>query len=75
MDYALTATLFIILECAILALNKCKCPLTALASRYTTDRADNFDIYLPRVIARYNKTIFGTLFIAGELCVLLRWLA
>ena len=57
----------ILLECAVLAFNGGRCPLTDLAARYTAERADNFDIYLPLWLARYNKTIFGALFIAGEI--------
>ncbi|MDP8981820.1 MAG: hypothetical protein M3O35_14655 [Acidobacteriota bacterium] len=75
LDWALAVTILIVVECAILALNKCRCPLTNLAARYTRDRRENFDIYLPRRSARHNKTIFGTLFIAGELLILWRWLA
>jgi hypothetical protein len=41
--------------------------LADLAARYTMDRAENFDIYLPLWLARHNKTIFGTIFVAGEL--------
>jgi hypothetical protein len=59
-------TLLILTECAVLALNGGRCPLTDLAARYTLGRADNFDIYLPLWLARYNKTIFSALFLAGE---------
>jgi hypothetical protein len=48
--------------------------LTNWAARFTDDRADNFDIYLPNWLARYNKVIFGTLFAVNELIVLWRWL-
>jgi hypothetical protein len=34
----------------------------------------NFDIYLPRWMARYNKQIFGTLFVLGGLFALAKWL-
>ncbi len=34
------------------------------------DRRDNFDIYLPLWLARYNKLIFGWLFVAGLLFTL-----
>jgi hypothetical protein len=61
-------------ECAVLALNRGHCPLTDLAARYTEERTDNFDIYLPLWLARRNKAIFGTLFVAGALFVLGRWL-
>lgn len=63
----------VLLECAILALNRGRCPLTDLASGYTADRAANFDIYLPEPLARHNKRVFGTLFAADLL--LLGWLA
>lgn len=67
-------TEIVIVECAILALNGGRCPLTDWAARYTTARADNFDIYLPLWLARYNKMIFGTLFLAGESIVAACWL-
>ncbi len=50
-----------------------RCPLTDLAARYTGDRSPNFDIYLPPLLAHYNKEIFGLLFIAGLLLGLARW--
>lgn len=52
-------------EVMILAANKWKCPLTNVAAKYTDDRSDNFDIYLPLWLARYNKQIFGPLYVAG----------
>jgi hypothetical protein len=67
-------TAVILGECAVLAVNRRRCPLTDLAARYTTDRADNFDIYLPLWLARHNKTIFGVLFVIGEIVVLRYWL-
>jgi hypothetical protein len=48
--------------------------LTDLAARNTEERADNFDIYQPLWLARHNQAIFGTLFVAGELFLLGRWL-
>ena len=59
-------------ECLVLAANRMRCPLTAVAARYTDDRRDNFDIYLPLWLARYNKHIFGTLFAAGIVITLYR---
>lgn len=64
----------VFVEVAILALNHMKCPLTAVAARYTEDRSDNFDIYLPLWLARYNKQIFGTLFLVGGLVSLWAWI-
>ena len=72
--WAAVLTSLVMVECAVLAMNRGRCPLTALASRYTEDRRDNFDIYLPVWLARHNKTIFGTLFVTGLLFVLGRWL-
>jgi hypothetical protein len=53
------------IEIAILFANRMRCPLTNVAARYTNDRRDNFDIYLPLWLARYNKHVFGTLFGIG----------
>ena len=74
-DWAVALTLVVFLEGVALVLNGGQCPVTSLAARYTDDRADNFDIYLPPWLALRNKTIFCTLFISGELVVLWRWLA
>jgi hypothetical protein len=63
----------VLLECAILAVNGGRCPLTNVAARYTEDRRENFDIYLPLWLARYNKQIFGTIFVLSELLVLALW--
>ena len=63
----------VLFECLILAINRGRCPLTDLASRYTEERRDNFDIYLPLWLARRNKAIFGTLFVVSEVFVLGRW--
>ena len=58
-------TAIVLLEVLVLVLNRLRCPLTGVAARYTEDRRDNFDIYLPVWLARYNKQIFGTLFVLG----------
>jgi hypothetical protein len=46
-----------------------------LAAPYTEERADNFDIYLPVWLAKYNKIIFGSLFVAAEIFLLVKWMA
>ena len=56
---------FVFLEVAVLLANRMKCPLTAVAGRYTSERQDNFDIYLPLWLARHNKEVFGGLYVAG----------
>ena len=73
-DWAAISAVIVAVEVLILAVNGMQCPLTPLAARYTEDRRDNFDIYLPLFIARYNKQIFGTLYVAGLLFALARWM-
>jgi hypothetical protein len=62
-------------ETLVLLLNRWRCPLTDVAARHTQDRRDNFDIHLPEWLARHNKLIFGSLFVAGSVYTVLRWLA
>ena len=61
-------------EVVVLVLNRLTCPLTKVAARHTDDRSANFDIYLPEWVARHNKAIFGTLYLAGLLFLLARWM-
>lgn len=56
---------FVFLEVVVLVFNRMRCPLTDVAARYTVARQDNFDIYLPLWLARYNKEVFGGLYVAG----------
>lgn len=70
---ALLLIFVVLVEVLILFANRFRCPLTAVAARYTDDRRDNFDIYLPLWLARYNKHIFGTLFVAGMLFTFVLW--
>ena len=58
-------------ESLVILFNRGECPITPLAERYTSDRRANFDIYLPERLARYNKEIFGGIYAAGLLFVLL----
>lgn len=62
---AVVLIVVVTIEVAVLLVNHMRCPLTNVAARYTSDRRDNFDIYLPLWLARYNKHIFGTLFAMG----------
>ena len=64
----------VLVEIAVLAANRMRCPLTGVAARYTEERRDNFDIYLPLWLARHNKQVFGALFVVGELVAAWRWL-
>jgi hypothetical protein len=73
-DLAATFAGIVLVEILILLFNRWQCPLTAVAARYTADRRANFDIFLPEWLARYNKEIFGTLFVFGLLFALARWM-
>lgn len=46
------------LEVMVLLIFKFICPLTLIARRYSDSQKDNFDIYLPNWLARYNKLIY-----------------
>lgn len=74
-NFTLAAVLagIVLVEVAILLANGMRCPLTAVAARFTDDRRDNFDIYLPLWLARHNKLIFGWLFVLGLVFTLARW--
>ena len=39
------------------------CPLTIMARKYSDSAKDNFDIYLPNWLAKYNKLIYTTFFV------------
>lgn len=73
-DWALGCAAVVMGEVLVLAFNQLRCPLTAVAARYTIDRRANFDIYLPEWIARRNKEVFGPLFVAGLLFAWARWM-
>lgn len=59
-------------EGLVLLLFKMFCPLTVLARKYSDSGKDNFDIFLPNWLAKYNKLIFTSLFAAGLILVLIR---
>jgi polyferredoxin len=75
LDYAVVLLGVVAIEILVLLVNGWRCPLTAVAARYTTDRRDNFDIYLPQWLARYNKLIFGSLLAGGVLLMVVQWLS
>jgi hypothetical protein len=68
---ALIAVTFV--EVLVIALNNGSCPLTGVAARYTPDRRDNLDIYLPEWLARHNKRIFGALYAGGVILTGYLW--
>lgn len=70
--YTWVAIAMILLEGIVLLIFKWSCPLTLVARKYSDSPKDNFDIYLPNWLARHNKMIFTTMFLAGLVLVLLR---
>jgi len=50
-----------LVEGIVLLIYKNSCPLTVWARQYSNSTRDNFDIYIPNWLARYNKTIFSGL--------------
>ena len=71
--YASLLIAVVFLEVLVLLFNDWRCPLTTVASRYTPDRRDNFDIYLPEWLARNNKLIFGAIYACGVLMTVFLW--
>ena len=51
----------ILLEGLVLLVFKSICPVTIWARKYSDSAKDNFDIYLPNWLARYNKLIYTTI--------------
>lgn len=45
-------------EGLVLLIFRLKCPLTLVARKYSASSKENFDIYLPLWLAKYNKTIY-----------------
>ena len=64
----------VLLEVVVLLFNRWSCPLTPVAARFTTDRQANFDIFLPEWVARHNKVIFGSLYVAGCAYLVFKWI-
>ena len=53
----------IIGEGIVLIIFKKMCPLTIIARKYSDSTKDNFDIFLPNWLAKYNKLIYTIFFI------------
>ena len=72
-DAAFALIGIVALEVLVLAFNGWHCPLTDVAARYTDARHPKFDIYLPTWVARYNKEIFGPLYVMAVLFTVAMW--
>lgn len=52
----------VVAEGIVLLVFKWLCPLTVIARNYSASTKDNFDIFLPNWLARYNKLIYTSIF-------------
>jgi hypothetical protein len=64
----------VVLEGLVLLVFKKMCPITVIARKYSDSTRDNFDIFLPNWLARYNKEIYTTIFLVSILILLYRLL-
>jgi hypothetical protein len=53
----------ILLEGMVLLYFKSICPINLIARRYSDSAKENFDIFLPNWLAKYNKLIYISLFV------------
>lgn len=59
----------VVLEGLVLLVFGGRCPLTLAARNYSDSDRDNFDIFLPNWLARYNKLIFTSRYVTGLIVV------
>jgi hypothetical protein len=71
-SYTWIAIGLIVAEGVVLVLFKMFCPLTLIARKYSDSDKENFDIFLPNWLARYNKIIFTTIYLLGVIIVVIR---
>jgi hypothetical protein len=64
----------VVLEGVVLLVNRWRCPLTIVAERFTDEHPDGFDIYIPPWLARHNKVIFTSIWVAGLVFSIALWL-
>ena len=67
--YTWIAIGLVVAEALVLLVFSGRCPLTILARNYSDSDRDNFDIFLPNWLARYNKVIFSTVYVVGLIVV------
>lgn len=72
--YTFIAIGLVLIEGLILILFGWRCPLTVMGEKYSDDHEIGFDIFLPKWLAKNNKTILGAIFGIGAVIVILRLL-
>ena len=66
--------ILIILEVITLIVFKKICPVTLIARKYSDSQKDNFDIYLPNWLAKYNKEIYTAIVLIAIVILICRLL-
>lgn len=62
-------------EGVVLLIFKRSCPITLIARKYSDSAKDNFDIFLPNWLAKYNKLIYTILFVIVLILLIFRLLS
>jgi hypothetical protein len=62
----------IIGEGLVLLLSGNVCPITTVARNYSDSTKENFDIYLPNWLAKYNKEIYSVIVLVGMVVLIFR---
>jgi hypothetical protein len=62
----------ILAEGVVLLIFKRLCPITLIARKYSDSAKDNFDIFLPNWLAKYNKQIYTSLFVIALVFIIYR---
>jgi hypothetical protein len=60
-------------EGVVLLIFKNVCPITIVARKYSDSSKENFDIYLPNWLAKYNKEIYISIVFLAVLILIYRW--
>lgn len=60
------------LEGLTLLIFKSICPVTLMARKYSDSENDNFDIYLPNWLAKYNKIIYTSIVLVAIVILIYR---
>jgi hypothetical protein len=64
----------IVMEGFVLLIFKNICPVTLAARKYSSSTRNNFDIYLPEWLARFNKQIYSSIVVVIVIILLFRLL-
>lgn len=66
---------FVVVEGIVLLAFKWFCPLTVIARKYSDSTKENFDIFLPNWLAKYNKLIYTSIFGTALIILIYRMLS